>query len=153
MSFSQWKVPLASQSKPLQIFSNLFFLECLLLIILGDKYFLKIFYTINFEFLWSVFSRIWAKYGDLLRKSPYSVQMWENTDQKNSLFEHFLRSALVANNLRTWIRKEPLGKPKTILIYFLRFLIKIESKKKTRSWWQLKRLRSESRICFRENQN
>ena len=36
------------------------------------------------SFFWSVFSRIWTKYGDLdlFRKSPYSVQMRENTDQK-----------------------------------------------------------------------
>ena len=31
---------------------------------------------------WSVFSRIWTKYGDLLRVSPYLVQIKENTDQK-----------------------------------------------------------------------
>ena len=36
------------------------------------------------EFFWSVFSRIWTKYGDLLRKSPYSIRMWENENQKNS---------------------------------------------------------------------
>ena len=29
-------------------------------------------------FFWSVFSRIWAEYGDLRSKSPYSVQMREN---------------------------------------------------------------------------
>ena len=27
------------------------------------------------EFFWSVFSRIWTEYGDLLCKSPYSVRM------------------------------------------------------------------------------
>ena len=32
-----------------------------------------------------VFSRIRTEYGDLLCKSPYSVQMRENRDQKNSL--------------------------------------------------------------------
>ena len=38
---------------------------------------------------WSVFSCIWTQYGDLRRKSPYSVEMLEysvriqeNTDQK-----------------------------------------------------------------------
>ena len=36
----------------------------------------------NTEFFWSVFSRIWTEYGDLLRKSPYSVRIRENTDQK-----------------------------------------------------------------------
>ena len=34
-------------------------------------------------------SRIWTEYGDLRSKYPYSVQMQENTDQKNSVFEHF----------------------------------------------------------------
>ena len=43
-------------------------------------------------FLWSEFSSIWTEYGDLLRKTPYSVWMRENTDQKNSVFAHFLRS-------------------------------------------------------------
>ena len=31
---------------------------------------------------WSVFSCIWTEYGDLRRKSPYSVRMQESTDQK-----------------------------------------------------------------------
>ena len=31
---------------------------------------------------WSVFSRTQAEYGDLLRKSPYSTRVRENTDQK-----------------------------------------------------------------------
>ena len=43
-------------------------------------------------FFWSVFSRIWTEYGDLLRKSPYSVQLCENTDQKNSEIRQVLRS-------------------------------------------------------------
>ena len=34
-------------------------------------------------------SRIRTEYGDLLHKSPYSVQMRENTDQRNSKHEHF----------------------------------------------------------------
>ena len=36
------------------------------------------------ELFWSVFSRILAEYGEALCLSPYSVQMRENTDQKNS---------------------------------------------------------------------
>ena len=32
----------------------------------------------------SVFSQFQTEYGDVLCKSPYSVQMWENTSQKNS---------------------------------------------------------------------
>ena len=47
----------------------------------------------NTEFFWSVFLRTWTEYGDLPRKSLYSVQMPESTDQKSSAFGHFLRSA------------------------------------------------------------
>ena len=41
------------------------------------------------EFFWSVFSRMQTEYEDLLRKSPYSGRMRENTDQKNSEYRHF----------------------------------------------------------------
>ena len=34
------------------------------------------------RFFWSLFSRIWTEYGYLLRKSPYSVRVRENEDQK-----------------------------------------------------------------------
>ena len=36
------------------------------------------------ELFWSVFSRKLTEYGEILRVSPYSVRMWENTDQNNS---------------------------------------------------------------------
>ena len=36
------------------------------------------------SFFWSIFSRIWNEYGDLRSKSPYSVQIRENTDQKKT---------------------------------------------------------------------
>ena len=39
----------------------------------------------------NIFSRILTEYGDLLRKSLYSVRMRENADQKNCEYEHFLR--------------------------------------------------------------
>ena len=52
----------------------------------------------NTEFFWSVFSRIWTKCGNLLRVSPYSVQIRENMDQKNSVFGHFLHS----ENIYLW---------------------------------------------------
>ena len=45
------------------------------------------------ELFWSRFSRIRTEYGEILRISPYSVRMWENTDQNNSEYRHFLRSA------------------------------------------------------------
>ena len=38
------------------------------------------------EFFWSVFSRIWPEYRDLLCKSPYSVQIRENCDFGNPKF-------------------------------------------------------------------
>ena len=41
------------------------------------------------ELFWSLFSRIRIEYGEILRISPYSVQMRENTDQKNSEYGHF----------------------------------------------------------------
>ena len=34
------------------------------------------------SFFWSAFSRIRTEYGEILRISPYSVRMQENTDQK-----------------------------------------------------------------------
>ena len=41
------------------------------------------------EFFWSVSSPNWTNYGDLPCKSPYSVQMRENTDQRNSKYGQF----------------------------------------------------------------
>ena len=55
----------------------------------------------NMEFSWSVFYCSWTEYVGLLRKSPYSVQMQENTDQKNSIFGQFLRSGGI-----TWDKPE-----------------------------------------------
>ena len=45
------------------------------------------------KFFWSVFSRIWTEYGEILRISLHSVRIRENTDQKNSEHGHFPRSA------------------------------------------------------------
>ena len=36
------------------------------------------------SFLWSIFSHIRTEYSKILRISPYSVQMRENTDQKKT---------------------------------------------------------------------
>ena len=36
----------------------------------------------NRVFFCSVFSHIGTEYGELIRKSPYSVRIWENTDKK-----------------------------------------------------------------------
>ena len=43
------------------------------------------------EIFGSVYSRIGTEYGCI---SPYSVQMRENKDQKNSKYEQFLLSAV-----------------------------------------------------------
>ena len=37
------------------------------------------------SYFWSAFSRIRTEYGEILRISPYSVRMRENTDQKKLL--------------------------------------------------------------------
>ena len=63
------------------------------------------------EFLWSVFSRIQAEYGKILRISPYSVGMPEQTDQKNSEYGHFLSSEhdqekIISNNKNQIKRKQ-----------------------------------------------
>ena len=44
-----------------------------------------------FAVFWSVFSRIRDEYGEIWSISPYSVQMQENTDQKNSEYRYFSR--------------------------------------------------------------
>ena len=45
--------------------------------------------SVYLEFLRSVFSRIRAKYAEMLRISPCSIRMRENMDQKNSEYGHF----------------------------------------------------------------
>ena len=47
------------------------------------------------EFFCSVFCRIWTEYGKIRSISPYSVQMWENVDKKNSEYGHFPHSAFI----------------------------------------------------------
>ena len=49
----------------------------------------------NTEFFLSVFSHIWTEHVDLWSKSPYLVQIRENTDQKTSVFGYFSRSEIV----------------------------------------------------------
>ena len=44
------------------------------------------------ELFWSVFSRIWIEYVKIQIISPYSVQMWQNTDQNNSEYGQCSRS-------------------------------------------------------------
>ena len=49
---------------------------------------------------YSVFSRIQTENGEILRISPYSVRMRENTDQKNSEYGH--HSGSVFLGFKTW---------------------------------------------------
>ena len=51
---------------------------------------------------WSVFSCIRTEYGDLLRKSPYSVRIQENADQKK---------------LRIWTLSTQWDRNQTIVLY------------------------------------
>ena len=46
---------------------------------------------------WSVFSRIWTEYRKILRISPYSVRMRENTDRNKSKYGSFLRSVYLTS--------------------------------------------------------
>ena len=46
------------------------------------------------DFFWFVFSRIRTEYGEIRIISPYSVQMWKNTDQRNSEYRHYSRSVI-----------------------------------------------------------
>ena len=47
---------------------------------------------IGIQLSWSLFSLIWTEYGDIVRISTYSVELRENTDQKNIKYAHFSRS-------------------------------------------------------------
>ena len=49
------------------------------------------------ELFWFVFPRIRTEYEEILRISPYSVRMQENTDENNSEYRHFLRSVFFKN--------------------------------------------------------
>ena len=53
------------------------------------------------KLFWSLFSCIRTEYGKVRSISPYSVWMPENTDQNNSKYEHFSRSA----SLPIWLEK------------------------------------------------
>ena len=56
----------------------------------------------KYTFFSGPYFRIWTEYEDLLLKSPYSVRIRENTDQKNSVFAHF------SHSIRLCQRKPPL---------------------------------------------
>ena len=49
------------------------------------------------SFFWSLFSRIRTKYGDLLRKYPYSIGIRENTDHKKRRIWTLFTQSQIAN--------------------------------------------------------
>ena len=51
------------------------------------------------KFFRSLLYRILTEYGEIRSISPYSVRMRENTDQKNSEYGHFSRSASFKKNI------------------------------------------------------
>ena len=51
------------------------------------------------ELFSSIFFRIRTEYWEILPISPYSVRIQENTDQNNSEYGHFLRSAIRSWNI------------------------------------------------------
>ena len=60
------------------------------------------------EFFWSVFSCIRTEYGEIRSISPYSVQMWENRNQKKlpiwALFTQWLTKWLFLIQKIIWDR-------------------------------------------------
>ena len=65
------------------------------------------------SFFWSVFSSNRTGYGNLLCKSPYSVQIQENMDEKKPyFFGHFLRSEYSVPSLRVsnWQKSSSIQK-------------------------------------------
>ena len=56
------------------------------------------------ELFWPAFSCIRTEYGEILRISPYSVRMRENTDQNNSEYGHFLRNVFVYKSLTKTVK-------------------------------------------------
>ena len=64
------------------------------------------------SFFWSVFSCIRTEYGDLLRKSPYSVRIQENTDQKTLYLDTFHEVFFLQtkNSLKLMICSHPCEK-------------------------------------------
>ena len=56
------------------------------------------------SFFWSVFSCIRTKYRDLLRKSPYSVRIQENKDQKKLRICSLFTQCLIRRNFKfKWV--------------------------------------------------
>ena len=74
------------------------------------------------ELLWSAFSSIRTKYGEILWISPYSVRMPENTDQNNSEYGHLL--AVLRYQLKTRLLFLFSFSTKTMMLLIKVFAIK-----------------------------
>ena len=85
--------PCKSVSENIKLYENLK-LQCYILASLRIDYLALCEKYPYLELFWSVFSRIWTEYGEMLRISPYSVRMWENTDQ-NTPNTNFFHTVLV----------------------------------------------------------
>ena len=57
------------------------------------------------SFFWSIFSCIRTEYGDLFRKSPYSVWIQENTDQKKSRIWTLFTQCIILRNTTKQLQK------------------------------------------------
>ena len=59
------------------------------------------------DFLWPVFFRIRSEYGETLCISPYSIQMRENTDQKNFEYGHYMTTISLFPLPSTQLQEKP----------------------------------------------
>ena len=66
------------------------------------------------SFFWSVFSHTRTEYGNILRKSPYSVRIWKNTDQKKLRIE-ILFTQCLWENLQSKRKKDMISITELVL--------------------------------------
>ena len=61
------------------------------------------------KFFWSVFSRIWTEYGEILRILPYLVRMLENTVQEtlNTGTFHAVLTPLLSKGIEKIVHEQP----------------------------------------------
>ena len=71
-------------------------------------------------FFWSIYYRIWTKYGEIRTISPYSVRIWENKDQKKTriwtLFtECVIYKIMPKENMKQEFRLKKIDEPRNCL--------------------------------------
>ena len=57
------------------------------------------------SFLWNIFSRIQCEYQALFCKSQFSIEIWENADQKNCEFVHFKFHCSLESANTVWVMR------------------------------------------------